>query len=95
MPVLCVGYAAVLDSSSTGTSKRGQPEVVPAVAQLSKSGREVYVTQAQSGKAFLLVLDLNSKQLLDVVKVRNTELLGCPTETCMIACMPDVARRSC
>lgn len=65
LPCLCT---AALDSS--GSSKRGSSEAVAPAALLSKSGREVYVAQQQSSKGFLLVYDLNSKQLLDIVKVR-------------------------
>jgi hypothetical protein len=58
----------VLDGSGA-TKQRGHSEAVAPVALLSKSGREVYVAQQQSGKGFLLVYDLASNNLLDVVKV--------------------------
>lgn len=44
-------------------------EQQPVIAQLSSSGREVFVAQQQAGKGFLLVYDVASKQVLDVYKV--------------------------
>lgn len=76
--------AAVLDSGGTasGSSKRGQTEAVGTLALPSKSGRELYITQQQSSKAFLLVLDLHSKQLLDVVRVSSAAVLVNRRRTC-------------
>lgn len=67
--------AAVLDGTGS-TKQRGLGEPGAPVALLSKSGREVYVAQQQSGKGFLLVYDLAGKQpgLLDLIKV--SQLVG-------------------
>lgn len=54
----------------TGPQKqRGSSDQHAPVALLSKSGREVYVGLHQSNRGFLLVYDVDSKQLLDVYKV--------------------------
>lgn len=49
--------------------QRGHAEPAAPVALLSRCGGQVYVAAQQSGKGFLLVYDLASKQLLDLIKV--------------------------
>ena len=60
--------AAVLAGAAISKQRGGGDHPAP-LAILSKTGREVFVAQQQSGKGCLLVYDLDSRSLLDVYKV--------------------------
>lgn len=63
-----INLKALIDG--TGPQKqRGSSDQHAPVALLSKSGQEVYVGLHQSNRGFLLVYDVDSKQLLDVYKL--------------------------
>jgi hypothetical protein len=67
--VLCDAPAAVLEG--VAPRQRGYGEPAAPVALLSRCGRQVYVASQQASKGFLMVYDLASKQLLDLIKVRG------------------------
>lgn len=62
--------AAVLDNPSSSQQQYVSCEAHTGVALLSKTGREVYLGQ-HVNKGIITIYDTDTKQVLDVVKVRG------------------------